>query len=391
VSLGEMIKTDVPDKELADFISQLDLTITKPVNLTCKITIRYGISRSLEDAISNGPTINVSTCDVRWVIREESELYESVPELENKITGIIETDSPVPNLKLYGTFLTDGKYAMDYPSPLYEIPHGQVSRKDDFDAALKPISLFDRLSGSRFIHATLNVEEQKKIKKNLAVDSVQFNIHKIDDRELMIRPVFKKEGIEYKKYIYFESYDLANGIMPQKYEVFYEGMFYHGNYITAILKFSDNKFFPKRLLHIDRYHPSDKDDEESFQKMMNDERLVVAEFIVDSIDFDRVPDDKEFNVTVPPEVSLFVNKDSTRSISLLEGKNVIGLHNLKRLADRAELQYQLQKQKSANAITTLERSQLSSWRVICFLSGVLILGLMVYLSIRKSKKINEGD
>jgi hypothetical protein len=123
--------------------------------------------------------------------------------------------------------------------------------------------------------------------------------------------------------------------------------------------------------------------------MMNDERLVVAEFIVDSIDFDRVPDDKEFSVTVPPDVSLFANEDSSRTISLSEGKNIVGLHNLKRLADRAELQYQLQKQKSANAITTLERSQLSSWRVICFLSGVLILGLMVYLLIRKNKKINE--
>jgi hypothetical protein len=388
---GQSVETNISTEELVEYAKQFNLTVSKPTRVTCKIIIRCGITRSVEDAIARGPTINVHTYKVRWIVRDKNELYESIPVTSNQFSGVIEEHSPVSNGKLHGTFLTNGDYAMDYPSHIYEIPHGQVSRIEKFLAATEPITMLVYLESRNFINMALDVKLQELMKKNMDVDSLRLKIQKIDNRELIIQPVMLKNGIEYKKYTYSSSYDLEKGVIPKKYEVLYEGQFYRGVYVTDTLSYSTGKFFVKRLLNINKYDPSDTDDEESFKKMLADGRLVVSEFIVDSIDFDRIPADKDFEVTVPPAVSLFANNDSHRDISLLEGKNVVGLHNLKHLADRAELQYQLQQKKDANITTVVERSHWSFYRVICFVVGIVMLGLMIYLSVKRSKNINKGE
>jgi hypothetical protein len=389
--LSDADNVDVSKEDIDDYTKQLNVVIAKPTNVTCKMTLRYGLSRSLEDALKNGPVINVKTSEIKWLIRDKKELYESVHALDNEVTGIIETFSPVSYLDFRGTYFTDGKYVLCYPYHLDEIPHGQVTKLDNYDTTrdARPISLSTYLDVFDFINAVNNTEMHNAIKTTLDIDSVNFTVKKSNNHELIIQPIFMKAGMEFTKYVYKTCYDIRDDIVPIKHECFYEGKFFTGHYVIGSMNRSGGKYFPKKLITIFRYHSGDKDDAESFQKMMDDERLVVSEFIVDSIDFDRVPEDDEFKVVVPPDVSLFANEDSTRSISLQEGKNVVGLHNLKHLSDRAELQYQPQERKSA--MKNIEGEQFQLWRVICFLAGVLILGVVIYISIRKGKKINKGE
>ncbi|MDR2169026.1 MAG: hypothetical protein LBP59_02685, partial [Planctomycetaceae bacterium] len=63
------IELEVSPQDIDNYAKQLDIVIAKPANITCKITVRYGLSRSLEDASKNGPSINVRTSKARWIVR----------------------------------------------------------------------------------------------------------------------------------------------------------------------------------------------------------------------------------------------------------------------------------------------------------------------------------
>jgi hypothetical protein len=391
VMVAGEVDSDISVDELNKLIKIHNESIAKPANLKCRFTITYGITRSLEDAVLHGPSINVRNADARWVIRGSCELYESVPATDGKITGIKDSRSNLGTSALLGTSLTDGEYRIIYPHPSDAIPHGRASRLAEYDGYVLLTTMFRVWTNTTFLTSVNDKKAHDFALESFGFDAIHFKVYKTGDHELNIRTVLTKNDSELK-HISNSIYDISRGVVPTKDEDLYDGKFMRGFFVTEMLKLSNGKFFPKRFVSIKRYIPEDIDisDEEGFRKLLEDDRFVAFEFKIDSVDVDSVPTDDDFKITVPPEVSLFANRDSTRYISLMEGNNV-GLHNLKRIADRADLQYQLQKPKSERDIKTVASTKIPIWRVSCFIVGVFLLSMVVCLSLRKSKKIKEGE